>query len=208
MTATFNPTGNTYSTKSTTVGTGPYIATVAGSFNPNGTLTEGEPAAAATLQPSFVAVDSAGDVYVDNSGSFISKIDPAGNITTFYSQGSDYLGDIAVDSAGNLFIADGTAGRIVKVTPAGNSSDVATGLSSPATVAVDAQGDLFVTDIDGTVVQELKYASGVYGSPATIVEESNVLAGMATDAAGNLYIADPEDNCIFERTTPPHPPGQ
>ena len=115
------------------------ITTVAGAY-PGGTYSgDGGPATDATLAgPTAVAVDSAGNLYIADTGNcFVRKVDSSGIITTIagnYVLGSGYSGDggpateatldepsgLAVDSAGNLYIADVSASNVRKV-------DVATG---------------------------------------------------------------------------------
>src|SRR5688572_5467612 len=53
---------------------------------------------------------------------------------------------IAVDAAGNLFIADDHNGRVLKVSPAGMISTVAAGLTSLALIALDQAGNLFIKE--------------------------------------------------------------
>jgi hypothetical protein len=125
---------------------------------------------------------------------------------------------VAVDASGNLFIADSRNNRIRKVdaatgfisTVAGNGSDVFNGDSGPATsvsvvpiaLAVDASGNLFISD--GQYNRIWKVDSGGFistfagngfhsfsgdGGPATSASLDNP-SGIAVDAGGNLFIAD------------------
>ena len=194
---------------------------------------DGGPATAASLRPGHVAVDAVGNVYIADGGSSrIRKVTPAGTITTVAGNGQrGYSGDggpataaslspagVAVDAAGNLYIADYGNSRIRKVTPAGTITTVAgngqqgysgdggpataASLMSPAGVAVDAAGNLYIADTDNSRIRKVTPAGTITtvagngqpgysgdGGPATA---ASLLApcGVAVDATGSLYIAD------------------
>jgi sugar lactone lactonase YvrE len=209
------------------------ISTIAGNGT-SGFSGDGGLAASAQLDvPVSVAVDAAGYVYiVDNNR--IRKVTPAGIISTiagnvsyggFNGDGGlavsaqlNYPEDVAVDGAGNLFIADTFNNRIRKVTPAGIISTVAGtetsgfgGDGGPATsarlaypegVAVDGAGNLFIADADNDRIRKVT-AAGIIstvagtgnfgfsgdGGPAASAQLFHP-EGVAVDAAGNLFIAD------------------
>jgi sugar lactone lactonase YvrE len=192
---------------------------------------DGGPAIGAELSyPSGVAVDAAGSLFIADTGNWrIRKVDTAGRITTVAGGGSDGLGDggpatsaevpqplgVAVDAAGNLFIAEGNW-RIRKVDPAGTITTAAGGgccggdggpatsthLSEPVGVAVDAAGNLFIAerasarirmvDPAGTITTVAGTGSaGLSGDGgAAISAQLSYPSGVAVDAAGNLFIAD------------------
>jgi uncharacterized protein (TIGR03437 family) len=131
---------------------------------------------------------------------------------------------IAVDAAGNLYIADSYNDRIRQVSPngiittvAGNGTFGFSGDGGPATsaelndptgLAVDAAGNLYIADSNNNRIREVS-PSGIIttvagngtagysgdGGPATSAQ-LNVSMGLAADAAGNLYIADYTDNRV------------
>jgi uncharacterized protein (TIGR03437 family) len=131
-------------------------------------------------------------------------------------------GGIAVDASGNLFIADTDNRRIRKVstsgiisTVAGNGNSGSSGdggqatsaaLAGPAGIAVDASGNLFIADynrvrkvstsgIIATVAGNGNFDFSGDGGPATGAV-LNQPEGVATDASGNLFIADTQNERI------------
>jgi trimeric autotransporter adhesin len=218
------------------------ISTVAG----NGTVGyggDGGPATLAVLNfPNGVAVDAAGSLLIADTGNYrIRKVTPSGIITTFAGNGTmGFSGDggaaplaqlsaysVAVDSSGNVFIADVANRRIRKVTPAGIISTVAgngtrgfSGDGGPATaaeigdpvaVAVDALGNLFIGDdtnyvrkvtLDGIITTVAGNGLPGYsgdGGPATAAEIYGPF-GIALDPSGNLFIADSSNHRIRKVT--------
>ena len=217
------------------------IETVAG-YVPLG--DGGAATAAALMNPGGVAVDAAGTLYIaDTDNNRIRKVTTAGVITTVAGNGLAGAGGdggqavfaslhsphgVAVDAAGNLYIADTDNNRIRKVTPAGIITTVAgTGISGhsgdggPATaarlnypvgVAVDAAGNLYIADTGNSRIRKVTPAGvittlagtgiGGYsgdGGPATAAQLKYPF-GVAVDAAGNLYIADSGNNSIRKVT--------
>ena len=194
------------------------ITTVAGTGE-GGFGGDGGPAGAALLwRPIGVAVDSAGNLYISDQGNHrIRRVDRSGIITTVAGNGKgDYGGDggpavdaglydpraVAVDGAGNLYIAQTTAGRIRRVDTAGIITTVATGLRFPRGLAVDGSGNLYIADsvndrirrVDAQGVVTTVAGTGVGGfggdgGPA-VQARLHFPYGLAVDSAGNLYIAD------------------
>ncbi|MDQ3175239.1 MAG: DUF4214 domain-containing protein [Acidobacteriota bacterium] len=158
-------------------------------------------------------MDAAGNLYiVDTGNQRIRRVGPGGIITTVAGNGGrgfsgdggmataaslslgnvQYLGiagyptSVAVDGAGNLYIADTDNGRVRKVNPAGIISSAITGLRDPYGVAADAVGNLFIADSSNDRI--LKVSPG--GVVTTIAGTLYSPSGVAVDRAGNLYIAD------------------
>lgn len=135
-------------------------------------------------------------------------------------------GGIALDSSGNLYIADGGNNRVRKLsngmisTVAGNGTAGYTGdnatatsaeLTAPVGVAVDSSGNLYIADADNNVIR--KVANGTIttlagnnnagpgysgdGGAATNAQ-LNHPAGVAVDSAGNVFIADSANDAIRE----------
>ena len=128
-------------------------------------------------------------------------------VATSIGSGFKAPASVALDYAGNLFIAD-TGNSTVWEIPSGATAPVSigTGLSAPAGVAVDGAGNLFIADTGNSRVEEIPVDSGVLSAAAQfdVVASGTSIAGLAlaspagisTDAAGNLYIADTGNNRI------------
>jgi uncharacterized protein (TIGR03437 family) len=223
------------------VSTSGTIATVAG----NGTVEmpisgEGGPATNASLGgPNHLAFDSGGNLYIAENVGRVRKVTPDGILTTvagggfFNGQTGDggpavgaYLASaagIAIDSTGNLYIAEPTSNRVRRVSAAGIITTFAgTGsagysgdggpafnaqLTEPADLALDASGNLYITDpthnrirsvspagIITTVAGNGNWGYAGDGGPATSAPLSP--EGLAADTAGNLFVADFGSNRI------------
>jgi sugar lactone lactonase YvrE len=210
------------------------ISTVAGTGS-NGFSGDGGPATAAQLAgPGGVAVDGAGNIYVaDEDNRRVRKVTPGGVITTIAGTGtagsagdggqatSAQLNvpiDVAVDGAGNVYVADQVGNRVRRIAPdgvittvagtgvAGFSGDglAATGamLANPAGLGVDAAGNLYIADLVNHRIRRVS-TSGIIttiagtgtagfsgdGGQATSAQLNNPF-DVAVDATGNVYIAD------------------
>jgi len=214
------------------------ITTVAGNGTPAFSGDGGQARSASLYTPTGVAVDAAGNLYIGEFGNHRArKVSADGVITTVAGGGYAQLGDggpatsasltpsdVAVDAAGNLYIAQSTANRVRKVSPSGIITTVAgdgfadrylngryTGDGGPATnaslyspygVAVVAAGDLFISDSGNRRIRKVNSSgvittvagNGAYkfagdGGLATSASLYNPLAA-TVDAAGSLYVAD------------------
>ena len=237
--------GGNFAGSNTVIGANSFITTVAGSGN---TTYNGDgifATAAALYTPTSVAVDAAGDLFIaDQSNNRVREVIKAtGLIVTVAGNGTQgYSGDngpataaelyyptgVAVDAAGNLFIADNWNSRIREVnhatgvitTVAGNggwgySGDnaqaTAAELNYPRSVTLDAAGNLFIADQTNNRIREVNRATGVIttvaGNGAQGYSGDNAPAtaaalyhpsAVAVDTAGNLFIADQANNRIRE----------
>jgi hypothetical protein len=157
--------------------------------------------------PTGVAVDGAGDVFIADSGSssvyevpfgtnastgIESGLNKSGQLTLVSGLGTSGL-NLAVDGLGNLYIADPTKGRIVKLSGIGAStantlgqsqSIITAGLTAPSAVAVDSNSNLYV--IDGANLFEFQ---GGLGAPSTLLNNLSGATGLAVDASGAVYIS-------------------
>jgi sugar lactone lactonase YvrE len=122
------------------------------------------------------------------SGSGIApllNVDP-GTVTAIGS-GWKAPSAIAVDGAGNTYVADSTTGSIYKN---GNATAIATGFNSPSAVVVDGAGNLYVGDSGNSQIVEVPYSGTAYGTPVVIKTGLSGPSGLAIDGGGNLYVAD------------------
>jgi trimeric autotransporter adhesin len=225
----------------------PVIKTIAGNGT-NGYSGDGGPATSAEFSNLCgLTFDNDGNLFIADPGNNrIRKLATGtGLITTFAGNGTaGYAGDNgpatnaelqapcgeAIDSAGNLFIADSGNNVIRKVTPAGVITTVAgnntTGYSgdnglatsaslyTPTAVLVDSSGNLFIADSRNNRVREVAAATGVIttiaGTGTSGYTGDNGSATNATlnlpqsvveDSIGNLYIADTGNNVVREVST-------
>ena len=216
------------------------VTTVAGTAGIQGS-TDATGANARFFQPGDVVSDGAGTLYVADTGNHtIRQISAGGVVTTLAglagSSGSadgsgsgarfNTPGGIAIDSAGNLYVADTLNNTIRKITSAGvvttlagvagtnGSTDGPAATATffqPAAVAVDASGHVFVADTFNFTVRMI--AAGTVTTLAGVAVASGSVdgtganarflqpRGIATDATGNIFVAD-SGNHTVRKVTP------
>ena len=210
------------------------ITTFAGNGVPGFTGDGGAGSSAEVQFPLSVAVDSQDNVYITESGSRrVRRIDAIGVITTIAGDGSlGPVGDggpaidahfnlpqgVAVDGAGNIYIADEGDQRVRRIDTAGIITTIAgTGspgfggdggpatsalLHGPSAVAVDAVGNIYIADTGNIRIRRIDTSgtittvvgTGTFGNtgdngPATSAT-FGLCEGIAIDGAGNLYLGD------------------
>jgi gliding motility-associated-like protein len=103
---------------------------------------------------------------------------------------------VAVDAAGNVYVAD-AGNNAVKKIPVGGGAPIilASVFSSPYGVAVDGAGNVYVADNGHNTIKKIP-AGG--GAPAAIGFGFSGPTGVAVDAKGNVYVADNGNNAIKE----------
>jgi uncharacterized protein (TIGR03437 family) len=225
------------------------------SLQPGGTLTviagngypsfsgDGGLAVNASLQfPQGVAVGPDGTVYIADTGNDrIRQVTPAGLITTYAGNGSEtFSGDggmataaslfapnsVAVDSAGNLYIADTRHSCIRKVATTGiittvagngvagyagdNVAATSTSLNEPYGIAVDSAGNLFIADtfnnrirkvaVNGTIATLAGTGVPGYADGAAASAQFSFPKQLVLDSKGNVFVADPGNNLIRKIT--------
>ena len=224
-----------------------WITTLAGA-GVAGYSGDSGPANIATLnRPGGVAADTAGNVYISDTGNHaIRRVSPAGVISTLAGNGVpgssgdngpaavallNSPGGLAVDSAGNLYVADKDNHRVRRITSGGTISTVAgsgtsgnggdsgaataASLNMPGAVALDSNGALLIADtfnhrvrrVAGGIISALA-GSGTAGfagdgGPAAAAALNQPL-GLAADSLGNILIADTLNDRVREvfATTP------
>ncbi|MBZ5672989.1 MAG: IPT/TIG domain-containing protein [Acidobacteriia bacterium] len=224
------------------------MSTVAGTFEGFG--GDGGGATGALMDtPTAVVLDAAGNLYIaDTNNHRIRKVGTDGNISTFVGTGNAAsTGDggpaakaalntpegLAIDKAGNIYIADTSSHRVRKVAPdgtittiAGNGTGGFGGDGGPATqaslyypkgIALDAlSGNLYIADWLNSRIRVVTPDGNIYtaagngqydyngdGGPAT----SAALKfpwGVAVDASGKVYFAD-DENSVIRLLTPVAP---
>jgi hypothetical protein len=197
----FDPSGNLYFSDGTynvirKVDTAGIISTYAGTETANpchgGYGGDGGPATGAELDcPYQIAFDTSGNLYIaDRGNSLIRKVDTSGIITTFAGQFDNNFGGYGGDGG-----------------PATSAT-----LNSPQGVAVDANNNVYIADTENNIIRKVDTSGtittfagdpngppgGGYsgdGGPATSALLSSPYQ-VAADLAGNIYIADHNNNVI------------
>jgi uncharacterized protein (TIGR03437 family) len=109
---------------------------------------------------------------------------------------------VAVDSSGNVFVADpGTLGKLYVVPPGctafGCMVAIGSGLTSPAAMALDGSGNLYVADQHNGEIYSLT-ASSHYSSAVPLLGGFSIPTGVAWDGRDNLFVVDLGTNKVFE----------
>jgi TPR repeat protein/sugar lactone lactonase YvrE len=214
------------------------VTTLAGSGKYG--YADGAAASASFRTPVGVAVDNQGNVYVaDSENNRIRKINPAGDVFTLAGSGkrgnSDGHGElasfyfpagVAVDSKGNVFVADTGNHLIRKISPSGSVKTLAGSgyhdtsgnggfadgkgikavFSMPKSVSVDKYNNLYVADEQNNMIRIISAngdvttlaGNGLYGHSEDSAEDSKFASpsGVSVDSEGNVYVADIGNHAI------------
>ncbi len=213
------------------------VSTLAGLAGSSGSADGTGPAARFNF-PSGVAVDAAGNVYVaDTLNHTVRKVTALGVVTTVAGSpgsagsadgsglGARFLGPqgLAIDSGGNLFVADTANHTVRRIVPATGSVTTVAGsagvsgsvdgvgslarFDGPTGLAIDPAGNLLVADTENHTVRQVS-PSGLVSTVAGLAGTSGSAdgtgtaarfdspAGVAVDASGNLYVADSDNHTI------------
>lgn len=207
------------------------VSTFAGSSEGN---ANGVGTAAMFNHPFGTAMDAAGNLYISDSyNCTIRKITADGTVTTIAGIGTlgsaDGTGSaasfyspagLALDANGNIFVADMGNNLIRKITPAGvvttfagngtagysNGTGTAASFSAPTGIAFAADGSFYVTDSGTGLIRKVTAAGVVttiagnrtasYKNAVGTDAAFNRPAGLALDATGNIYVAEPQNKAI------------
>ena len=178
------------------------VRTIAGRQRP-GFSGDGGPATAALLdQPTAIAYDAAGNLFITELGGRIRRVDAAsGTITTFAGVGGQGFGGdgglairaqldrphgLAVAADGTVYFGDTFNNRVRKVAPDGTISTVATGLSTPNDVTLAPDGALYATDYGSNRIVRIDPANG--RSPRR--RRANGPNSVAVAADGTIYATE------------------
>lgn len=216
------------------------VSTLAGSAPVVG-AADGSAALSTFNNPTGIAADALGNLYlVDTSNSVVREITPSASVSTLAgtpgvlgsANGSGaaasfyYPQGVATDGAGNIYVADTSSDTIRRITASGqvttlagtagvaggvDATGAAASFNSPVALATDSAGNVYVADsfnstirkiTPGGVVSTFAGTSGATGSTDATGAAARFLfpAGIAIDAAGNLYVADSFNNTIRKIT--------
>jgi sugar lactone lactonase YvrE len=216
------------------------VSTLAGSASDGS--ANGVTSSARLYAPQNVAVDSTSNLYVaDTQNSVIRKITGLGTVSILAgtagvfgsAEGTgpsvQFSGPqgVAVDSSGNVYVADTGNSTIRKLTSGGTSSTLAgsagnpgnadgTGttvqFNAPAGVAADGSGNVYVADTwnhtirkltSGGVSSTLAGQAGTFGSfdGTNSGARFNCPTGVAVDGSGNLYVTDYNNDTLRKVTS-------
>jgi len=212
------------------------ISTIAGNGT-GGYAGDGGPATSAELRaPTGIAVDSAGNVFVADTGNnVVREISAGGTIQTIAGTGKCTTAKptktapaltvslcaptgVAVNSAGDVFISNTGQNDVWELLPNGNLADYAGNsdnglkgnggpatnaeLTAPTALAVDALGNLYIADTGNSEIREVstsgtitdfagdgKFGFSGDGGAATSAKLAGP-TGLGVDPSGNVYIAD------------------
>jgi sugar lactone lactonase YvrE len=204
--------------------------------------TDGTGANARFFNPTSVAVDGAGNIYIADGGDHTIRKVTAGGVVTTLAGSSGQPGStdgsgsgarflypyaIAVDGAGNLYVADSGNQNIRVISPGGSvytiagtagvtgstdGSGVAALFNLPQGIAVDAAGNIYVSDTNNSTIRKIT-STGVVSTLAGVAGQTggadgagaaarfSYPFGLAVDALGNIYVAD-FDNDAVRKVTP------
>jgi sugar lactone lactonase YvrE len=225
----------TSSSAELTITIGTVFSTFVGQPGAQGS-TDGIGTAARLRAPTSIAIDSVGNLYVaDAANHVIRKITTSGVVTTLAGMAgvggnADGFGSaarfntpsaVAVDAAGNVYVAD-TSNHLVRlVTPAGAVTTLA-GMAGvlgsadgvgadarfalPSGIAVDTAGSIYVADllnhtirrITGNIVMTLAGTAGAIGTIDGVgaAARFSFPMGLAVDSGFNVYVADSRNHTI------------
>ena len=190
--------------------------------------TNGISTSASFYNPLSVAMDGKGNIYIDDNTNVIRKTTPIGLVSSFAGGDNSFqvvngtgiaasfgqANNVATDLAGNIYVADYGFNLIRKITPAGvvstfagngssgstNGIGTAASFNRPTNIATDAVGNIYVADYGNRLIRKIT-PLGVVSTLAgngngTSVDGLGTAAsfynptGIATDAAGNVYVAE------------------
>lgn len=217
------------------------VSLIAGQTGAAGS-TDGTGVSARFNMPAGIAINSAGIIFVaDTANATIRRIGSDGAVTTFAGTASirgsaDGTGTaatfsmpngIAVDAAGNLYVADSMNDTIRKITATGavttfagtaglsgsaNGNGATARFNLPTGLAIDGTGNVYVSDTTNNLIRKITATGdvttlagldGVSGSQDGTGGTAffNHPNGLTIDSAGNLYVAD-TGNSVIRKITP------
>ncbi len=211
------------------ISAGGEVQTLAGTGSP-GFNGDGMPGVSTQLfSPGALALAADGTLYFSDAGNgLVRRLSTAGTVS---SVAEIFARGVAVDEAGNVYASDSASHNVVRIDPRGHAAILAgTGapgfsgdggvasaaqLNSPGGLALDGQGSLYISDTgnnrirligpDGNIRTIAGNGAADFsgdGGPARSAS-LNAPAGLAVDAAGNVWVADTGNNRIRKLTPGP-----
>jgi len=214
------------------------VSTLAGQAGASGSAN-GTGTAAQFFGPQGLAIDGSSNLYLaDTNNHTIRKVVPSTGVVTTVaglagnSGGADgpgslarfnYPSGVAVDRAGDLYVADTDNFTIRTISSSGQVSTLAglagnsggadgTGgiarFNSPSDLAVDSSGNIYVADTDNFTIRKVVSSTGVVSTLAGLAGSSGSAdgfgttvrffhpAGIAVDSSSNLYVADTDNHTV------------
>ncbi|HZZ17991.1 MAG TPA: protease pro-enzyme activation domain-containing protein [Opitutaceae bacterium] len=218
------------------ISTSGVVTTIAGLAGTSGHV-DGTGTQAQFKDPENIAIDSSNNIYVaDGSGNVIRKVTEAGVVTTIAGSGASGSADgtgisasfndltgIAVDSSGNVYVADNGNNEVRKMTPAGvvttlagsttggsaGGSGSAASFEGPAGLGVDSSGNVYVADSENNLIRKVD-PTGFVTTIGGLVGDADSVDGItsnsrfdtpsdvAVDSSGIVFVADAL-NCTIRR---------
>jgi gliding motility-associated-like protein len=169
-------------------------------------LINGQGAATRFNEPDALLLDDAGNLYVsDQANNVIREITPSGLVTTF-ATGFNAPRGSTIDNAGNIYVADQANNRIREITPAGvkstfagsttpgfiNGPNLKATFSTPTAIAINKDGDFYVSDSGNGVIRKITAA----GQVSTFATGFNFPRGLRVDGTGNIYVTEENGRCL------------
>jgi sugar lactone lactonase YvrE len=100
---------------------------------------------------------------------------------------------VAVDSAGNIYLADTGGGKVAKIDTTGVVSEFGSGFTTPRGLAVDSEGNVYVSYSSQGIVSKID----TDGNVSELISGFDQLSGLAVDSLGNIYFCD--TNTVYKR---------
>jgi DNA-binding beta-propeller fold protein YncE len=165
--------------------------------------------------PSGVAVDGSGDVFVADYGNnavceIVAASGAVSSSSTVNTVGSgfNFPYGVAVDGSGNVFVADGVSSTVYEivavkgvVSSTSTVNTVGSGFGYPTGMAIDGSGNVFVADDGNNTVYEIVAVNGVVSSSSTVNTVGSGFSqpnGVAVDGSGNVFVGDYGNNAVKE----------
>lgn len=157
------------------------------------------PTASGTRGAQLRATTAGGQVYnftLSGVGNGAQIAVDGGTPTPLSVAGLGSAGSVAIDPAGNVYVAD-TANNQILVSPAGGKAPytVGTGLKAPLGVAVDAGSNVYVSDSGNNRIVKIAAGSTTQTTLTTNVKSPH---GLAVDSFGNVFVADTGNARVVE----------